>query len=174
MHPLTDTDRRTAGVEAGLALKFAAVGLIGFVIDAALLRLGMGLGLHAAVARAVSLFVAMQATFAINGLQVFHCLTRKRLLAQWAGYMATNGFGNLCNYWIFVTLISLHHSPFSNPYFAIVAGSLAAYLINYAGTRLLVFGKGRASVIVAKRRRARDQVCGPAAGEDFAKLAPEA
>ena len=141
-----------------MALRFAAVGLVGFAIDAALLRLGIGLGLHAALARAVSLFCAMQVTFAINGVVVFRCLTVRKLAGQWAGYMLANGFGNLCNYWIFVTLVSTHWPVIANPYVALVAGSITAYLINYAGTRLLVFGKGGAALVAARR-----QACGPAA-----------
>jgi len=150
---------QSAGREARMALRFAAVGLIGFAIDAALLRLGIGLGLHAALARAISLICAMQVTFTINGVAVFRCLTARKLPGQWAGYMIANGFGNLCNYWIFLTLISIHRPVMSNPYVALVAGSIAAYLVNYAGTRLLVFGKGRVGAVLAERQA----ICGPEA-----------
>jgi putative flippase GtrA len=153
-------DRRLAAEEAGTALKFAAVGLIGLAVDAALLRLGLGFSLQPAVARAISLFCAMQVTFTINGLHVFRCLTLRRLPGQWAGYMATNGLGNLCNYWLFVTLISLHWPIISNTYLALVVGSLAAYVINFAGARLFVFGKAKVGVL-AVQRRLRSRVCGP-------------
>jgi len=153
----------SAGWEARTALRFAGVGLIGFAIDAALLRLGMGLGLHAALARAVSLFCAMQVTFAINGLLVFRCLTIRKLAGQWTGYMIANGFGNLCNYWIFLTLVSSHRPVIANPFVALVVGSIAAYAINYAATRLLVFGKGGAA-----GPPAREQICGPSPGEESA------
>ncbi len=146
----------STGWEARTALRFAGVGLIGLAIDAALLRAGMAVGLPAAVARAVSLFFAMQVTFAINGTLVFHCLTAKKLAGQWAAYMIANGLGNLCNYWIFLTLVSSHWRVIANPYVALVAGSICAYLINYAGTRLLVFGRGGAGL-----RRRRQSVCGP-------------
>jgi hypothetical protein len=84
---------------------------------------------------------------------VFRCLTPKKLARQWAGYMVTNGFGNFCNYWIFVSLVSFHRPFVSNPYVALPVGAAAAYVINYAGARLLVFGSGRAGFIIAKRRR---------------------
>jgi putative flippase GtrA len=132
-------DRRTIISEARLALTFGGVGLIGFCVDAALLHLGLGLGLPAWAARIVSLFCAMQATFTINGLHVFRCLDRKRLVQQWAGYMAANGLGNFCNYWIFLTLVSTHWAVISNHYFALAVGSLSAWAINFAGTRLFVF-----------------------------------
>ena len=158
------TGSPSAGWEARMALRFAAVGLIGFAIDALLLRLGMVVGLSAAAARAISLFFAMQATFAINGTLVFHCLTARKLARQWAGYMAANGFGNLCNYWFFVTLVSSHWPVIASPYVALVVGSIAAYLINYAGTRLLVFGKGGPAIV---RGRARS-ICGPGEAEGSA------
>lgn len=125
--------------EIRLALTFGGVGLIGFCVDAALLRLGLGLGLPAWGARIISLFCAMQATFTINGLHVFRSLDRSRFASQWAGYMLANGFGNLCNYWIFLTLVSTHWPVVANHYFALAAGSLSAWAINFAGTRLFVF-----------------------------------
>ena len=151
------TEGPSAGWEARMALRFAGVGLLGFALDALLLRVGLAIGLTAAAARLVSLFCAMQLTFTINGTLVFHCLTVRKLAGQWTGYMAANGFGNLCNYWIFLTLVSSHWPVIASPYVALVVGSIAAYLINYAGTRLLVFGKGRAAVIEERAQ----SVCGP-------------
>jgi putative flippase GtrA len=153
------TDQTSVSWEAGMAIKFGAVGLLGLCVDAALLRIGVGVGMTPAIARIISLFCAMQVTFAINGLHVFRCLERGKWLRQWAGYMTANGLGNLCNYWIFVTLISTHWPIASNHYVALLAGSFAAYLINYGSTRLLVFGKGRAATLQAVRRRRMQSVC---------------
>jgi putative flippase GtrA len=135
----TTPETRPVFREARLALAFGGVGLIGFCVDAALLHLGLEAGLPAWAARIVSLFFAMQATFTINGLHVFRCLDRARLVRQWTGYMLANGFGNFCNYWIFLTLVSTHWTLISNHYFALTIGSLCAWLINFAGTRLFVF-----------------------------------
>ncbi|MGH7009855.1 MAG: hypothetical protein ACREEX_03365, partial [Caulobacteraceae bacterium] len=63
---------------------------------------------------------------------------------QWISYMATQGAGNLCNYWIFVTLVSLHRGAISNPYIALVIAAFVAWMINYVGVRALVFGRGHA------------------------------
>lgn len=133
--------------EARLALAFGGVGLIGFCVDAALLHLGLEAGLPAWAARIVSLFFAMQATFTINGLHVFRCLDRRKAVRQWIGYMLANGFGNFCNYWIFVTLVSTHWQTVSNHYVALATGSLSAWMINFAGTRLFVFGPTLAKII---------------------------
>jgi putative flippase GtrA len=138
--------RRAAFREAGLAAKFAGVGWIGLAIDAALLQLGLHFGMEAAWARVISLICAMQATFLVNGLYVFKTLDRRRLARQWLGYMTSNGFGNFCNYWIFVTLVSLHWRLISAPMFALCVGAVCAWAINFTGARLLVFRKAKAAV----------------------------
>lgn len=45
----------------------------------------------------------------------------------------------------------------ANPYVALVIGSVAAYLIDYAGTRLLIFGTGGRAII----RGPEQSICGP-------------
>jgi hypothetical protein len=57
--------------------------------------------------------------------------------------MSSNGLGNACNYMIFAGLV-VGGAPFvSEHYVALVLGSLTAYAINYAGVRLLAFGRPR-------------------------------
>jgi putative flippase GtrA len=125
--------------EAGFAAKFALAGLAGFAVDAGVLHLGLSSGLPPATARAISIVSAMQITFLINGLLIFKCLTRGTVLRHWASYMATSGFGNFCSYMIFITLTSLHGSVLSKAWVAFPVSTFAAYLINFAGARLLVF-----------------------------------
>lgn len=125
--------------EAVLGFKFAGVSLLGFAMDFSLLHLLIRAGLEPAWARVVSLLYAMHVTFAINGLYVFMGLDRACWGRQWASYMATNGFGNFCNYWIFVTLVSTHWPVISLPAVAISVGSGVAWAINYAAARLVVF-----------------------------------
>lgn len=134
---------RETAQECRLAIKFAAVGLVGFAVDAVLLKAELVLHLGAAWARLISLTLAMQVTFAINRSQVFRCCGRAGLLRQWCAYMVTNGFGNFCNYWIFVTLSSLHGQLVSEPFIALPISASTAYVINYAGVRLVVFGRTR-------------------------------
>lgn len=136
--------------EAKLACKHACVSVLGFLVDFAVLRGGLHLALQPAVARVLSLALAMHVTFVLNGIFVFSSLRWDRTLPhRWAGYIATNAFGNLCNYWIFITLVSLHGAVVSRPLFALAAASLAAWAINYGCTRFLVFG---ASVGLVPRR----------------------
>ena len=53
--------------------------------------------------------------------------------------MATNALGNLCNYLVFTTLLSLHRPVLSHHVVAVSAGAFIAWLVNYAFTRLVVF-----------------------------------
>jgi putative flippase GtrA len=125
--------------EGVLCLKYVGAGLVGFATDAILLQVLVVAGMEAAWARVISLLVAMQVTFLINGLHVFRTLQWARLPRQWASYMLTNGFGNFWNYWIFVTLVSTHWPFLSNRLCALSIAAFTAWLMNYASTRFLVF-----------------------------------
>ena len=133
---------RYLGPERRRALKYCCVSLLGFAVDAAILRLGLAFGAPAWV-RVVSLICAMQVTFMVNGLLVFRTLTWKTLPRQWLSYMLTNGFGNFWNYWIFVTLVSLHWAIISDPMVALCGGAFIAWMMNFLCARFLVFGKVR-------------------------------
>lgn len=133
--------RPPARAELTVAACHAGVSLIGFGVDFAVLHAAMSLGLEAAWARVISLACAVHVTFVLNGWFVFRCLRWEgRLVRRWAAYMASNAFGNLVNYWIFVTLVSLHHEVVSRPAAALGLASFSAWLINYAAARLWVFG----------------------------------
>ena len=139
--PPSERPRLAAAVREGnLALKLAGVGLLGFAVDASLLHVVVGFAMSPAWARVISLSTAMQVTFAINGLRVFRCLDRATLIRQWVGYTAASGFGNFCNYWIFMTMVSTHWWIVSNHLVALAVGSFMAWLINYVGARFVVFG----------------------------------
>jgi putative flippase GtrA len=134
---------RLALREGRLAMKFVGASLVGFAVDAVVLHLLIGQGLTPAWARVISLVSAMQVTFLINGLGVFRRLDLSRPWGAWSRYMLAGGFGNVCNYWIFLTLVSTHWPVISGALFALSAGSLSAAAINYAGARLIVFRKAR-------------------------------
>jgi putative flippase GtrA len=127
--------------ETATALKFGAVGCVGFLIDITVLRLTRLEGLSPYVGRAISLTCAMQLTFLINGLLVFRCLSLASWPRHWLGYMGTNGIGNLCNYLIFSGLLLSGWPVVSRHGWALLIGSVAAYALNYLFVRLLVFGR---------------------------------
>jgi putative flippase GtrA len=163
-----------AAHEIALAAKYSAASLCGFAVDVAVLHAAMWAGLEPAWARVISLACAMQTTFLINGLHVFGALARDhRLLRQWAAYMASNGTGNLINYWIFVTIVSLHWRIVSVPAAALCAGSATAWAINYLCARFLVFGTLRELVVRLRLlRRLGRRAISPLAA-DRSPAAPE-
>ena len=132
-------------VACPVPLKFTLVSGLGFAVDATVLHLLMEAGAAPAWARVASLLCAMQVTFLVNGLVVFRSLDLARPWRQWAGYMLAHGFGNFCNYWIFVTLVSLHRRLLSAPLAALAVASATAWAINYLGARYLVFRRARAA-----------------------------
>jgi putative flippase GtrA len=156
-----------------LLAKFSGVALIGLAVSAVVLHLALEAGLRPWAARLVALLCAMNVTFLINGRFVFGALTRERFLSQWVAYLANSAFGNVCNFWVFVTLDSTHRPVIGNPYVALVAGSITAWAINFTGARFLVFGAagrrlaGRLGRLWA---RAKSDQTEPADRED---LAPE-
>lgn len=130
--------------EGVTALKFAAVSGLGFLVDISVLHLGLhALALTPFQARAVSLTCAMQATFLVNGLFVFRCLTWRRWPRQWLAYMLTNGFGNLINYLVFAGLVLSRLPQVSRNGWALVIGSAIAYAFNFLSVRMMVFGRPR-------------------------------
>lgn len=135
-------DMRQLRREAGTALKFAAVGGLGFLTDISVLRLCLRvLHLTALEGRAISLACAMQVTFVINGLVVFRCLTWRSCGRQWLAYMASNGLGNLINYLVFAGLVSSRLPEVSRNGWALVISSLIAYAFNFLCARFMVFGR---------------------------------
>ncbi len=137
---MSATLHETVKSEGGLGLLYSLTACVGFATDAAVLVALSHLHMTPAFARLISLTTAMQVTFWINGLFVFRCLHRKNCVGAWLGYMATNGFGNLANYWVFVTLASLHHPVLSNRWVGLVVGGGLAWSINFLSARYLIFG----------------------------------
>ena len=139
-------DQSPKAKERRLVMRYSAVSMVGFATDAILLHILTASGMEAAWARLISLACAMHVTFVLNGLHVFRQLDRKHLPRQWVSYMATNAFGNFCNYWIFVTLVSTHWPVVSNHMVALCAGAFTAWVTNFLSTRFFVFRRAKKGV----------------------------
>lgn len=118
---------------------FAAIGVAGFVVDASLLTLGLAGGLSSAAARAISVTAAIHATFAGNRLLVFRDRRRDGLVRQWAGYIAANGVGALCNYLTYLALTATGAPVLSAPAPAFLIAAVVGLMVNFAGSRRLAF-----------------------------------
>jgi hypothetical protein len=58
-------------------------------------------------------------------------------------YLAVQGIGFLCNLAVYTVAIFTLRAPFNAPLFCLAIASFAGLVINYAGTKHLVFGIGR-------------------------------
>jgi putative flippase GtrA len=127
--------------ELSFAAGFAAVSAVGFLADYLALRLGLIAGLGSALARLISLGLAMQVTFALGRWLVFGRRDREGLGGEWWRFMVANAFGGVCNYLVFLALATARWPAGSGISINLILSSGVAYAINYAGARLFVFGR---------------------------------
>ena len=137
--------------ELWLAVKFAGVCLVGFAVDAGGLWGWMRLGESKDVARLLALVIALQVTFVLTRWLVFESHEPGTFGRQWWRYMVANSFGGLCNFVFFEALTHSRWREVSGPWVALVLSASTAFFINYAGTRLFVYGRQRADPAVRVR-----------------------
>jgi putative flippase GtrA len=123
-------------------LRFCIVGVIGFCTDYGVLELAVMSGLIVALARALSLIVAMHVTYILNGSFTYrdhHGFTRR----SWAQYMVTNLTGACVNYVVFMLVLTYIDSVDAsiNRLVAIVCGTGIALWFNYWANRRFAFRK---------------------------------
>jgi putative flippase GtrA len=121
-------------------LSFAAVGTVGFLVDAGVLYLAMhllGAGLYAG--RLLSYLAAATATWALNRRYTFHARRSAARGAEWARFLAANAAGGIVNYTAYALLVSTSPLAASHPVLGVAAGSLSGLLVNFTLSRLVVF-----------------------------------
>lgn len=126
-------------------LRFAAVGAVGFLVDAAVLAVGLhAFMLEPFSARAISFLCAATFTWAINRRFTFpESAMAQDHAKEWARFVAVNGVGGLINYGTYAALVTFAFAPFSNPFVALGLGSLAGLVFNFFGSKRFVFQRGR-------------------------------
>ena len=146
------TSPRPLTRELSLAVRFAAVSLVGFAADALGLKLGLMAGVAAEPSRLASLLVALQVTFFLSRRLVFNDNPPGSLARDWWRFMVANTFGVLCNLGLFVAMTRAPWPDLpdpwpdpSAPWVALVVSATIAYVINYAGTRLFVYGRAQSA-----------------------------
>ena len=131
---------RAAGRRAAAAqfLRFGAVGVVGFLIDTAVVyALRRPVGIYGA--GAAGYLVAATANWWINRLWTFRGQSDGPLLRQWAYYLLANLAGLALNRGTFYALISISPVCMSKPVIAIAAGAVAGMFANFGLSRA-VFG----------------------------------
>jgi putative flippase GtrA len=123
-------------------LRFGVVGVVGFVVDAAVLTAAITLGLGPWLGRALSYLVAATTTFALNRAWTFRGAARAQPVWQWATFLLVNLVGFAFNYGTYAALIELIPIVAANPVLGVAAGSLAGMVGNFVLSRRFVFGQG--------------------------------
>lgn len=122
--------------------RFAAVGSLGFLIDASILTLlvnGFSFGHYSG--RAISFSLAVTATWYANRRWVFE--PTARMSAEYARYFSVQIAGAVLNLGIYVVVIELAPSLAAWPVIPLAVGAVAALGFNFVMSRAFVFTADR-------------------------------
>lgn len=124
---------------AARALRFGLVGVAGFVVDATVLALLIGI-LGPYWGRALSFLCAVVATWALNRRFTFPDRSSGYgLVPEFARYFAAMLGGGALNYAVYALLLQATGHDGAWPYVAVAAGSLCGMALNLALARFAVF-----------------------------------
>ena len=124
---------------AARALRFGLVGVVGFVVDATVLALLIGM-IGPYWGRAVSFLCAVVATWVLNRRFTFR--DRRSgygLLPEFARYFAVMLGGGALNSVVYALLLQVTGHDGAWPYVAVAAGSLSGMALNLFLARFAVF-----------------------------------
>ena len=127
----------------GEFFRFGVVGVVGFVVDAGVLTLGLHAGTGPWAGRVLSYVAAASVTFGLNRAWTFRTADRTRPVAQdWGVFLLVNLVGFACNYGTYAALIAAVPLVRDVPVLGVAAGSLAGMAGNFLLSRRYVF-RGR-------------------------------
>jgi putative flippase GtrA len=122
------------------ALRFAAVGVLGFLVDAGVLLAARSLlGLDLYSSRALSYVAAVTSTWALNRAFTFREYASSSKLVEWARFFAANTVGGAVNLGVYAALVNFWPLVRQVPVLGVAAGSLSGLFVNFTLSRLYVF-----------------------------------
>jgi putative flippase GtrA len=124
---------------AGELLRFSAVGVVAFVIDAGTLQTALWLGLDPYSGRVVSYLFAATSAWAMNRRYTFRVGSDEGLAREWLAYLGANAVGGLINYGTYVAALWASDLARAWPVLAVAAGSVAGLFFNFAVNKFYVF-----------------------------------
>jgi putative flippase GtrA len=119
-------------------IKFGITGLVGFSVDSGLLYVLLHMGFGAYSARAISIPVAMLATWILNRNWSFQ-KSDKPWSIELIQYVSVAGSAALINYGVYT--LALQFIAGITPFWALVLASSVAMFVSYFGYGRMVFGK---------------------------------
>ncbi len=121
-------------------LLFCIGGVIGFIVDAGILRLLVsGLQMDAYAARLVSFLCAATATWLWNRHNTFRGTRRYGLFGEWARYLLAMSGGFMVNYGAYAILYTFVPLVRRYPELGVAAGSAAGLVVNYVSSRWWIY-----------------------------------
>jgi putative flippase GtrA len=127
-------------------LLFCIGGVIGFIVDAGILRLLVsGLGADAYLARLASFLVAATATWLWNRHNTFRGTRRYGLLGEWSRYLLAMSGGFAVNYATYAALYTFFSIVQKYPELGVAAGSVTGLVVNYASSRWWIYRRDSAT-----------------------------
>jgi putative flippase GtrA len=122
-------------------LRFAAVGVVGFVVDAVIVE-ALKQCAGPLVAQLLAFPVASTVTWALNRRFTFGA-SELPLVREWLRYVFANLFGWAANNGTYAWLVFHVGVAYRHPVLAVAAGSTAGMFFNFGASRLLVFRPDR-------------------------------
>lgn len=127
-------------------LLFCIGGVIGFVVDAGVLRvLVSGLQMNAYGARLLSFLAAATATWLWNRHRTFRGTRRYGLFGEWTRYLVAMSGGFVVNYATYAACYTFFGVVREYPELGVAAGSIAGLVVNYASSRWWIYRRDGAS-----------------------------
>jgi putative flippase GtrA len=124
--------------------RFGAVGSVGFLVDAGVLYLLVGLGIGPLAARCVSFPTALAATWLLNSRWTFGAYKSEASRArQAAGYVAVQLVGVAVNYAVYALSLNVTGRTSLGSVAALAIASAAGLVVNLTGSRMFVFKAAR-------------------------------
>ena len=121
-------------------LRFCAVGVVGFVVDAGVLQLLTHLaGWDPYSSRVISFLIAASVTWRLNRRYTFSVDEKARLSGEWLRYVSINAIGGSVNYLVYAACIHDFNVVRSHLIIGVALGSAAGLLVNYTASKHLVF-----------------------------------
>lgn len=117
---------------------FAAVGTIGFIVDAGVLYAGLAVGLGYYAGRVVSYLCAATVTWALNRRFTFQT-TQTASKKEWGKFVLLNLAGFAVNYGAYAACLQASPLFTTHPVLAVAVGSVAGLFVNFAVNKYLVF-----------------------------------
>jgi len=118
---------------------FAAVGVVGFGVDASVLYAGLAVGLGLNLGRVVSYLCAVTTTWALNRRFTFSDRSTRGLFSQWGRFAVSQLSGAAVNLGAYYLLVHNSAVAAAHPVIGVAVGSLLGLTLNYAVARVFVF-----------------------------------